>query len=190
VFEGPARPVIFGQVWTFEAWQPYYCDEPYVAGGCPAEFKPSEVPDRVHSGNTSQQWFCFDRTCRAGVYQTFPTSPGEECEVGAYVQTWSAGYYIGTDGDLYTSYTETEDDRDNSVWRIVIDPEGGTYAFDDDLLRSRDFTYEDGHYDEFAFISFAFTATSNHATVFFENRRLWPFQHNDSYIDDAYVVCN
>lgn len=211
-FEGIWRPVIFPEVNVFVDWQPFYCDEPYTPQKCPAErrdtqsparqgfnepnllmgrpeFKPSDVSNRLHSGKTAQQWFCQFRTCRAGVFQTVSTTPGYNCEVTAWVQTWSAKTPYGTDGKPYTSDTATADDRANSTWFIKVDPGGGTYAFKDGILTSRAFTYDDGHFDKFAQIRFSFTAASSQATIFFENLRLWPFPFNDSYIDDASVRC-
>jgi len=211
-FEGQTRPVIFGEVNVFTDWEPFYCDVPYSLEPCPAkrrdtssparpsynepdllmgrpEYKIANVEGRYHGGISAQQWFCFFRVCQAGVYQQIDTKVGERCEVSAYVQTWSANDSRGTNGTLYTSDKATQDDQDNSVWRIRVDPNGGTYAFSPDVLVSRDFTYADGHYDKFIQIRATFTATSNHATIFFENLRIWPFTHNDSYIDDAAVQC-
>ena len=154
------------------------------------EYKPTDIDNRVYSGTTAQQWFCFYRTCQAGVYQTFSTTPGQICEVGAYVQTWSAPTEYGSDGQPNTSDVATEDGRANSQWFIKVDLEGGTYAFADTVRVSRMFTYDDGHFDKYARISFTFYATGHQTTVFFENLRLWPFAHNDSYIDDAYAYCS
>jgi hypothetical protein len=205
-FEGSTRPVIFGEVNVFEGWEPFYCDTPYTKKRCPAErigdgnpqglemgrpeYKPTNVGNRVHSGSTAQQWFCFFRACRAGVFQTIQTKAGETCEVTAWVQTWSANGDTGTDGGAYTSDTKTKDDRDNSTWRIKIDLDGGNDAFDSSLLVSRAFTYDDGHYDKYAKIQFNFTATGSKTTIFFENLRLWPVAHNDNYLDDASVKCS
>ena len=203
-FEGSTRPVLFGEINVFEGWQPFYCDEPYTSSKCPAprqgsgnpegltmgrpEFKSTDIPNRVHGGQTAQQWFCFFRSCRAGVYQTIETTPGALCEAGAYVQSWSAASWLGSNGP-YTSDIATQDDRDNSLWFIRVDLSGGDFAFDDGVLISRAFGYADGTYDQYALIRYTFTATGRQTTVFFENLRLWPLAHNDSYIDDAYVRC-
>jgi hypothetical protein len=210
-FEGNARPVIFPEVNVMPDWEPFYCDKPYAPRQCSAlrrdtqsppregynepnlmmgrpEFKVANVEGRYRSGKSAQQWFCFFRVCQAGVFQNIPTNQGETCTVTAYVQTWSAADADGSNGP-FTSDIETEDDRDNSVWRIRVDPAGGDYAFDPDLQVSRDYTYDDGHYDRFIEISFTFKAESDSATIFFENIRLWPVAHNDNYIDDASVIC-
>ncbi len=207
-FEGDVRPVIFGEVKIFEGWEPFYCDEPYTPNKCAApkpcapgqttscnpvnefpfmkrpEYKSTKLDYRVHSGSTAQQWFCFAATCQAGVFQTFSTSPGEICEVGAYVQSWA-----NFDSDLASDGLDTQDGKDTSQWYIKVDPTGGTYAFANGILVSRVFNYDDGHYDKYVKISFVFTATSTSATVFFENLRIWPVLNNDNYIDDAYAHC-
>lgn len=204
-FEGSVRPVIFGEVNVFEGWEPFYCDQPYTPQKCPAprpcignqqggcnppdlkmrrpEYKATNLDSRVHDGETAQQWFCFFGTCQAGVFQVFPTTPGEACEVGAYIQSWS-----NYDDDL-ASELGSDDDRANSVWQIIVDRDGGTYAFSDDVLKSDRFGYSHGIYDKYVKISFTFVATADQTTVFFMDTRLWPIGNNDSYIDDAYAVC-
>ncbi len=198
-FEGQTRPVIFGEVNLFQSWEPFYCDEPYTPQKCPAlrqgtgnpegllmgrpEYKATDLDNRVHSGNTAQQWFCFFRTCRAGVFQTVTTTPGAVCETGAYVQSWSAN------ATGYVSDLLTQDQRANSTWFIRVDTTGGTNAFAEGVLVSRGFGYGDGIYDQYVLITYTFTATSSRATIFFENLRLWPIANNDNYIDDAYVRC-
>ncbi|MCC6905976.1 MAG: LysM peptidoglycan-binding domain-containing protein [Anaerolineae bacterium] len=199
-FEGTTRGVIFGEVNVFESWEPFYCDQPYTTSKCPAErlgtgnpvdlkmgrpeYKPSDVANRIHSGVTSQQWFCFYRTCRAGVFQTVSTTPGAVCEVTAYVQSWS-----GT-GYNFLSEVSTEDARLNSQWFIAVDRGGATDAFAPGVLRSRAFTYYDSHYDKYVQISYRFQATGTRTTIFFENLRLWPIPNNDNYLDDVSVRCN
>ncbi len=198
-FEGSVRPVIFGEVNVYENWEPFYCDEPYTTSKCPAlrqgsgnppglqmgrpEYKPTDIGNRVRSGLTAQQWFCFWRTCDAGVFQTVSTTPGAVCEAGAYVQSWSAN------GTGFTSDLQTADQRANSTWFVRVDSTGGTNAFANSVLTSRGFGYGDGIYDKYVRISYTFTATSTQATVFFENLRIWPIANNDNYIDDAYVRC-
>jgi LysM repeat protein len=198
-FEGRTRPVTFGEVNVFEGWEPYYCDQPYTVEKCPAErqgtgnpegllmgrpeYKPTDVSNRVHSGATAQQWFCFWRTCRAGVFQTVTTTPGATCVAGGFVQSWSAN------GTGFTSDLQTKDQRSNSTWFIRVDTGGGTDAFANGLQISRGFGYSDGIYDQFAEISYQFVATGATTTVFFENLRLWPIANNDNYIDDVYIRC-
>ncbi len=216
-FEGRVRAVRFGEVNVFEDWWPFYCDDTTVPGGCPAlrigpdenpaglmmgrpEYKPTDVGNRVHSGATAQQWFCFSRVCRAGVYQTFDTTPGALCEVGAYVQSWSTGNASATG---WRSQLTTQDDRDNATWQILVDLNGGSNPFTGgNMLASAVFGYDyepeagynrahGGHgvYDQYVPIRFTFIATGTRTTVFFQDTRLWPVTNNDSYIDDAWARC-
>ncbi|NDJ52715.1 MAG: hypothetical protein GYB68_06480, partial [Chloroflexi bacterium] len=199
-FEGATRTVEFGEVSVFEGWEPFYCDTPYTPDKCDApragngnppdlkmgrpEYKSSETAGRVFSGETAQQWFCFYRTCQAGVYQTVDTSPGATCEVTAYVQSWSSNT-----GGL-TSDLITYDEKINSTWFIKVALDGGTNAFSEDVLSSRGFSYWDNIYDQYALISFQFEATDALTTVFFENLRIWPVANNDNYLDDVSIRCS
>lgn len=194
-FEGSVHQELAGAV--FDSWQSFYCD------GCQAErigtgnpeglvmgrpeYKiaiPGFVPDRVRSGQTSQQWFCFFRTCRAGVYQTIQTTPGERCEVEAYVQSWSAALWLGS----AISQLETNDDILNSQWRILVDTAGGDDVHAPGVLAGPTMIGE-RHYDQWALLSFEFVATGERTTIYIENLRLWGFAHNDSYLDDLTVFC-
>jgi predicted GH43/DUF377 family glycosyl hydrolase len=116
------------------------------------------------------------------VYQTFPTTPGQVCEVSAWVQSWSAA-------GPGASQLRTQDDRDNVTWYVRVDPEGGTDPWAGRVRASRGFGYSDGVYDTYARISLTFVAAGDQATVFFENTRLWPFMNNASYLDNAYAGC-
>ncbi|NDJ52467.1 MAG: hypothetical protein GYB68_05190 [Chloroflexi bacterium] len=203
-FEGNVRAVEFPEINVFERWEPYYCDEPYLPRKCRAleidegnnpeglmmgrpEFKPTYDSSRINGGESAQQWFCFYRPCMAGVYQTFDTSPGQLCEVGAFVQSWSAIEWPGAPISTF----DNDDAKRASQWRIVLRLDGEEMAFgsDPDLMRGPFYGFDSGHYDQYIQIRMQFTATSSQTTVFFENLRLWPFRHNDSFIDDAYAYC-
>jgi hypothetical protein len=212
-FEGPfhyttfddrnGSTVQFSQVNVAEGWEAWFCDYPYTEGPCPAERRGDGNPDDLvmgrpeykpiykrdpHRGDTAQQFFCAFRTCRAGVWQSIATIPGKTYLVRAYVQSWSN--YEG-DG---ASELDTQDDRDNSQWRIVWDDQGPRQIYN--ALGERVINTEVsptlegiGHYDQWALLEWEFEAESNQATIYFENLRLFPFPNNDSYIDDASVVC-
>src|SRR5574341_107294 len=204
-FEGADREVEFGEVRVVEGWQPYYCAKPYTPNNCHAisaesigedqndpnltytmpEYQQREESFRIKGGSQSQGWLCEYRVCKAGVYQTFPTQPGQVCEVGAWVQSYSAAQ----DGDPTRSDLKTQDDRDNATWYIRVDPDGGSYAWNRTVVASRGFGYADGVYDRFALINLQFVVTGFNTTVYFENVRLWPLKHNESFIDDAFAYC-
>lgn len=188
-------------------WQSFYCD------GCPALRRDTQSPPRAgfnepgllmgrpeyksasyqgtagkewREGATAAQWFCFSRTCDAGVYQTITVPPGATCTASAYVRSWS-----NYDSDI-ASELGTADDRANATWFILVHPSGGSDWKAKEVLVSRAFGYSDGIYDAWAQISFTFNvpAGSTQVTLFFENVRLWPIPNNDNYIDSAAVRCN
>jgi hypothetical protein len=205
-FEGAftQREPLSASLTVAEGWEPFYCAPPYTDEACPAErigdgnpaglemgipeYKPTDLENRVVSG-FAQQWYCFFRACRAGVYQVVETRPGAVCEAGVWVQTWSAGSWIGDDGP-YTSFYQSEDERANSTWRIGVDPTGRTDAFAGSVAWGAVADYSDGHFDHYALVSERFIAGGAQTTIFIENLRLWPFAHNDSYVDDAYLRCS
>ncbi|MBN1430875.1 MAG: LysM peptidoglycan-binding domain-containing protein [Anaerolineae bacterium] len=204
--EGSARRVGADNVNILVGWEPFYCDQPYTTEKCRAlrlgngnrvdlmmsrpAFQSTGESLRVRSGATAQQWSCPWQACRGGIYQTVQTTPGAQCEVGAFVQSWSSNEAL-----RFTSDLVLRSDRENSTWFIVVNPGGGAnlYVGNNDYASgvqvSRGFSYDDGIYDQYVPISYTFTATGNQVTVFFENLRLWPFVHNVSYIDDAYLRC-
>lgn len=199
-FEGQTHTVEFGEVNIVDWWEPFYCEIPYTDESCLQRgegnaggdlmsrptFQATTAPGLKRSGDSAQMWTCNYQSCWGGVYQTFPTTPGEVCEVGVWVQSWSAADPAATERH---STLENGSDRSNSTWRIRVDPTGGTYAWDSQVIASRSFGYEDGIYDAYALISLTFAATGDRATVFLENFRLWPFPHNENIIDDAYAYC-
>jgi len=191
-------------------WLPFYCAPPFTTEACPAqrrgEGNPADLtmskpvytsmrePVRVLSGEKSQHWYCANIVCQAGVYQTVATQPGELCEVGAFVQSRSATAETGVDEEgqstgIGRSDLADQSKRENSTWVIRVDLEGGGAPYEDDVLTSRVFGYDDGIYDQYAPIRYSFTATSERTTIFYENARLWPFPFNDNFIDEAYVRC-
>ncbi len=204
-FEGRYRPVIFGEVNVAPDWEPFYCDEPYMDEKCPAlrqgdgnpfelmmgrpEFKPIDrvnYPELVWNGDLAQTWFCFWRTCNAGVFQTFATVAGEQYEVGAMVRSW-----FNYDDDI-PSDLETEDDWAGSVWWIGIDTSGNKKAFDESLTICRFESTPDSpegknFYDNWVHIYCSFEAQGDVATVYFGNLRTWPIANNDNYIGEAYA---
>jgi len=200
--------VRFSEVTMPNQWHPFFCDFPIMEGACPAELRdsqsparpgyndpalktkrpecvpalPSVDPRRVRTGGGAIHCFTVWGVNRMGVYQTFATIPGETYRAGAYVMSWSANEY-----DNALSVFPNEESKQNHQWRVLIDPEGGTDAYADDLLSSRAYSYDHGVYDRWAPIEYEFVAESNRATVFIEVLSLYPVRYNDYYIDDAFA---
>ncbi len=181
-------------------WKPFYCAQPQT-GACYASraggqqgnpetlrmvrpgFGLTREPGRVYAGGAAQAWSCGSAVCRGGVYQTFRTTPGQVCEAGVRVQSWSSG------DDSGRSQLVTDDDRANVTWYLRVDPGGGSDPWAGSVRVSRPFTYADGIYDAYAPLHMTFIAGGEKATLFIENTRLWPLKHNASYVDEAYVRC-
>lgn len=168
-----------------------------------AEFVPAarvDDPLRWRSGTNAQQFFSFYWAYRGGVWQTVPTEPGQICEAGAWVQSWSDNgvthdphrSWLDIDDGLANSFAD-QDLRANSTWYVIValdgvpdferPPEPGVFEV------SRGFGYDDHIYDQWARIVTIFEAAGPFTTIGFENVRIWPFAQNDNYIDDAYVRC-
>lgn len=207
---GPATDCVIGGCVPVN-WKPFWCGIPYTQAYCPAqrrdtqsparpgfndpslllgqwEWKPTDVPNRVHSGRFASQFFEFQRAGDGGDLQTIFTQPVQTCVFEAYVQTWSSNSDVGSTGP-FTSDTRTQDDRDNSVYYLGVAPGRDTHAYASTVTWSRAFTYADGHYDQYIRIAMEFMPTSSETTIYIRNTRIWPSVHNDSYVDDVYVGC-
>jgi hypothetical protein len=192
-------------------WKNFYCDTPYTPAKCPAlrrdiqspprsgsndpgllmglpEWKDTSLPERTRAGHASQ-FFSAYRVHDAGLYQTIKTIPGQVCYYTAYVMSWAADKDRGTNGVLWTSDTLTEDDKDSAVWRLGVASGTDVYAFSQAVKWGRKWTYEDGHYDHYIALSYSFVAESTETTIFIRQVMLWPFAHNEGYVDDVSVQC-
>jgi hypothetical protein len=206
-FNGGDRPVVGGHlVW---GWDNYGCNREFIGHQCLAprqgtgnpiglemrlpEWKTSteaEDPFRQKSSegfDTSAQWFTFRGTSHAGIYQVVNTIPGVPCIAGASVMSWSDN---GVTGDAHQSWLDTQDNVDNSSWQILTQNGGSSDAFTPAMQAQRETAPVFGNtYDHFEEIAVGFTPTSFQTTIFFENVRLWPFDSNDNYVDDAWMYC-
>lgn len=154
----------------------------------------------------AQQAFLAGRVGDQGVFQTVTTKPGDVCEVSFFAQSWSAAGDQGAVGydpqtgaveyALYGSDQLTQDQRDNSLMKIVIDLNGGNDPYRPGVLIYRhEELLSDGKmhpiptYDAYYQIKYRFRPTGTRTTVFLINYRLWRFGHNDAYFDKASVQC-
>lgn len=162
-------------------------NDPNLRLGLP-EWKPADVPNRVHSGKLASQFFGFYRAYDGMDRQTITTVPGQYCVLEAWVQTWSSNSASGTNGP-FTSDIYTQDDKDNSVFYLGVSAGRNAFPFSNNTTWSRPFTYVDGHYDRYIRVAMEFTPATTETTIFIRNTRIWPITHNDSYVDDVYVGC-
>jgi hypothetical protein len=184
-------------------YETHYCDVHYMPEPCDALMQGNgnpidlkmrrpeytiahavNYPNRVHSGETAAQWFCYAGACRAGLYRVVETEPGWSCEVGAYFQMWN-NYKGGIESE-----DSTPDDRANITVRIMVNLSGKTLSFLPENASSRWYGYDDfGGYDKWGKVTYRFVTNDFETTVFFESLVLYPVTNNDVYLDDIYMRC-
>jgi len=77
------------------------------------------------------------------------------------------------------------DAKPNFTFSIGIDPTGGTNPNSDAVIWGDSYHIYNGYCKQLQVEAVAIEET---VTVFVESRTLWPFKHNDAYIDDAELV--
>lgn len=139
--------------------------------------------DRVHGGDTAQQWFRSFATYKAGVYQVVPNiTPGARYRFGAWVMIWSCHY-------------DEEEDKKNCQGarsgnpspmriRVGIDPKGGTDPFSANVVWSP----EGDPVDAWQLFQVEAVAQASQMTVFVYSNPEFRNRNNDVYVDDASLV--
>ena len=96
---------------------------------------------------------------------------------------WSEG--AGYNGFSVVASEDVDDNQRNFTFCLGIDPTGGTNPLADAVVWG-----EGKHiYNEYAKIpQVEATAQGDMATVFVRSTTLWPFKHNDFYLDDVTLV--
>jgi LysM repeat protein len=134
---------------------------------------------RTRSGQRAIRLFTFYRRHDAGFYQTVGgLQPGETVQFSAYGQAWSCN----------------EDNKDATscgnewamVFKVGIDPQGGTNPFSPNVVWSQDQKSPDA-YSLIGPVS-AEVGPGGTVTVFLRSRAENPFKHMDAYWDDASLV--
>ena len=136
------------------------------------EFKRAEAPfmNRVHSGESAQQYFTFWSSHTAGIWQKVNVPNGVNLRFTIYGQAWS------THDDDPVSNTPTAVNM-----KIGIDPTGGTNWASPDVVWSA----AQNPYDAYFPFSVDARSRSSVITVFTYSYQNEPRKHNDIYWDDA-----
>ncbi len=139
------------------------------------EYKKAEAPflNRVHHGESAQQYFTFWSSHTAGIYQRVSVPRGVRLRFSIYGQAWS------THDDEPTSNTPTAVNM-----RIGIDPTGGTSPFGGNIIWSG----AQNPYDNYAPFVIETVSQNNFVTVFTYAMQSEPRKHNDIYWDNASLV--
>jgi len=145
------------------------------------EFKPAEVgiaANRVHSGNTAQQYFKSFGMFKAGVQQSVLNVPvGSHLQFSAHGQAWSCEEFsMCADGSSVNP--------SNMFMRVGIDPKGGTDPFSNAIIWSAYFN----PLDQYQIACVEATSEAEVVTVYLWASPDGPRQNQDVYWDDASLV--
>jgi LysM repeat protein len=134
---------------------------------------------RVRSGQKAIKLFTFWRRHDAGFYQTVGgLEPGETVQFSAYAEAWTCE----EDNEDATSCG----DPWAMVFKVGIDPQGGTNPFSSNVVWSGDQKSPDVH----SLIGpvTAQIGPAGTVTVFVRSIAKYPYKHMDAYWDDASLV--
>ena len=145
------------------------------------EFKPAEAgiaANRVHSGNSAQQYFKSFGMFKAGVQQSVLNVPvGSHLQFSAHGQAWSCEEFsMCADGSSVNP--------SNMFMRVGIDPKGGTDPFSNSIIWSAYFN----PLDQYQIACVEATSEADVVTVYLWASPDGPRQNQDVYWDDASLV--
>lgn len=139
--------------------------------------------DRVHGGDTAQQWFRSFATYKAGVYQVVPNiAPGGRYRFSAWVMIWSCHY--DSDKDKKNCQGARSGNPSPMRIRVGIDPKGGTDPFSASVVWSP----EGDPVDAWQLFQVEAVAQASQMTVFVYSNPEFRNRNNDVYVDDASLV--
>lgn len=144
------------------------------------EFKPANVPSRVHSGSSAQQYFKSFGQYRAGVYQFVDNSAitaGTRVQFSAWGMGWSC--IQGADCSQGISH-----DPANMFMRVGIDPTGNTDPDANTVIWSDFFN----PIDQYQIQCVEAVAQSSELVVFTWSSPDQPRLNQDTYWDDGALV--
>ena len=141
------------------------------------EYKAAESiftdPVRVRpDGEKAQQYFSFQSTHEAGIYQEVNVQSGTNYCFSIWGHSWSAN----DDEDAYSGPEHGWLDQ-----KIGIDPTGGKDPLSAEIVWGPPRV----QYDEYGSFTIGATALADQVTVFTYSRPIWSAKHNDVYWDDA-----
>jgi hypothetical protein len=159
-------------------WFPWWQDG---ANNLRPEFKPAEAsvaPNRIHSGNTAQQYFKSFGQFKAGLYQSvLNVTPGSRLQFSAHGQAWSCEEFgLCPDG--------TSVNPANMLMRVGIDPTGDNNWSADTVVWSAYFN----PLDQWQVACVEAVAERDIVTVYLWASPDGPRQNQDIYWDDASLV--
>ena len=208
IVKGVIEPRDVGNIFTPPGWLTWFVHKPGVWDQPEVRDAWENVdPRRVRSSPKATVLFTFYRDHDAGFLQTVQVAPGRRYRLTAYGQAWSnhddiegghpddpfwsdgAGKRViaWPIGDIpYEGLPQAQEDaKPNFLFRVGIDPTGGTNATSSGVLWGDGWCIYNDYSQQ---VSVEFEATGPTATVFLRSNTLWPFKHNDAYWDDAMLI--
>jgi hypothetical protein len=178
-FEGEYKP--FGAIRELNHapnWFPWWQDS---GGNFRPEYKPAEIstaPNRIHSGNQSQQYFKSFGQFKAGLFQSaFNIPAGSRIQFSAFGQAWSCQ-------EFSTCSDGSSVNPANMLMRVGIDPTGDTNWMADTIIWSPYFN----PLDSWQIACVEAVAERDIVTVYLWASPDGPRQNQDVYWDDASLV--
>ncbi|MFW5941606.1 MAG: hypothetical protein ACOCXI_07385 [Chloroflexota bacterium] len=161
-------------------WMPWWIDnpehEPSYTRPEYREISAATEPNRVHSGESAQQWSKLHSSYYAGVYQQVAeVTPQQAYRFTLWAQVWSS------DQD---DPADVSNNPANPHLQIGIDPHGDVDPFSADIIWS----YESGMQDvidDWSQLGVEAIARDSTVTVFVRSRPEFANRHNYIFIDSA-----
>ena len=144
-------------------------------------------PPRIYADQRALKFFTFYRIHDAGVYQTVTTIPGATYRLTFHAHAWSNpedDAYASADapGAFYAlaGTAGLSDAQRNFTFMAGVDVEGRS----DPFLPTIQWGQGAHIYNVYAAVpSLTFTSTGASTTIILRSNVLWPFKHNDAYMD-------
>ncbi|HSM56723.1 MAG TPA: hypothetical protein VK879_11265 [Candidatus Sulfomarinibacteraceae bacterium] len=161
-------------------WMPWWIDNPdHEPPFTRPEYRQvsgAEEPNRVHSGESAQQWFKLHSAYYAGVYQQAPeVTPQQAYRFSLWARVWSS------DQD---DPADVSSNPANPHLQIGIDPHGNVDPFSADIIWS----FEAGMHeviDGWSQLTVEAIARNSSITLFVRSRPEFANKHNNVFIDSA-----
>lgn len=138
---------------------------------------PCPFPNRLRHGSEALQYFTFESTHEAGIYQQVDVTENSEYCFSAWGHAW------------YSKVSQVESVNDGAfLWqKIGIDPTGGTDWQSPNIIWSDQDSDPRGRMqlDEYGLFTITGTAQAETITVFLYSQPQFAFKHNDVYWDDT-----
>ncbi|MBN1815374.1 MAG: hypothetical protein JXA14_26315 [Anaerolineae bacterium] len=168
------------------------------------EGRDARADERVRSGEKAYCWFTFHRCHDAGLFQQIDAGANSLVRFSIYAHAWSNGlgkeqggkpndaawsdgvgygeHWLAAGAWPHDTGDPWEDAKPNFIFRVGIDPTGGTDPLADTVVWGQGAHIYNGYCHK---LDVEAVAQAGVVTVFVRSTTLWAFRHNDTYVDDA-----